>query len=172
EEPERFLDEAQRAHTTRLHWRGTMEMAGRQWGLQVAPTRAYLTEHRSWYAWSILTCGVLFVGLLGAFLLVLTGRAARTERLVAERTTGKAALERDIGERTRMGAALLESEARYRDLFEHAHDMLYTLDLAGHFTALNRSGEQLTGYTRDELLGVHIRHLVAPEHVELIQHML
>jgi PAS domain S-box-containing protein len=172
EGPERSWDEAPSEHSTRLHWRGTIEMAGRQWVLQVAPTRAYLTEHRSWYAWSILTGGVLFVGLLGAFLLVLTGRAVRTEQLVAERTTANAALEREIAERTRMGAALLESEARYRDLFEHAHDMLYTLDLAGHFTALNRRGEQLTGYTRDELLGVHIRHLVAPEHVELLQHML
>ena len=50
--------------------------------------------------------------------------------------------------------------------------MLYTLDLAGHFTALNRRGEQLTGYTRDELLGVPIRHLMASEHWELMQHML
>jgi PAS domain S-box-containing protein len=172
EGPEPALDEVDQAHAARLHWRGTVEMAGRRWVLRVAPTLAYLTEHRSWYAWSIMTCGVLFVGLLGAFLLVLTGRAVRTEQLVAERTTANAALEREIAERTRMGAALLESEARYRDLFEHAHDMLYTLDLAGHFTALNRRGEQLTGYTRDELLGLHIRHLVASEHLELLQHML
>jgi len=171
EERARAWDEGEREHAARLHWRGTIEMAGRRWVLQVAPTLAYLTEHRSWYVWSILTCGVLFVGLLGAFLLVLTGRAIRTEQLVAERTTANAALEHEIAERTRMGAALLESEARYRDLFEHAHDMLYTHDLAGHVTALNRRGEQLTGYTRDELLGLHISYLVAPEHWELIQHM-
>jgi PAS domain S-box-containing protein len=170
--PERSLREADKAHTARLHWRSTFEMAGRRWVLQVAPTLAYLTEHRSWYVWSIITCGVLFVGLLGAFLLVLTGRAVRTEQLVVERTMANAALEREIAERTRMGAALLESEARYRDLFENAHDMLYTHDLEGHFTALNRRGEQLTGYTRDELLGLHIRHLVAPEHMALIQHIL
>jgi PAS domain S-box-containing protein len=172
EGPEPALDGGDQARATRLHWRGTVEMAGRRWVLQVAPTRAYLTEHRSWYVWSILTCGVLFVGLLGAFLLVLTGRAVRTEQLVAERMTANAALEREIAERTRMAAALLESEARYRALFEHAHDMLYTHDLAGHFTALNRRGEQLTGYTRDELLGRHLSHLVAPEHLELLQHRL
>ena len=159
-------------YAARLHWRGTFAMAGRLWVLRVAPTLAYLTEHRSWYAWSIITCGVLFVGLLGAFLLVLTGRAVRTEQLVAERTTANAALEREIAERTRMGAALLESEARYRELFEHAHDMLYTHDLAGNFTALNRMGEQLTGYTRDELLALNISHIVAPEHLDLIQPML
>src|SRR5262245_9801932 len=170
--PERSWHEVEREHAARLHWRGTVEMAGRQWVLQVAPTLAYLTEQRPWYAWSISTCGLLLVGLLGPFLLVLTGRAVRTEQLVAERTAANAALEREIAERTRMGAALLESEARYRDLFENANDMLYTHDLAGNFTALNRMGEQLTGYTRDELLGVPIRHLVAPEHMELIQHML
>src|SRR5262245_56962559 len=172
EGPEPTLDEGDQARAARLHWRGTVEMAGRRWVLHVAPTRAYLSEHRSWYVWSILTCGVLFVGLLGAFLLVLTGRAVRTEQLVAAQSTANAALAREIAERTRMAAALQESEARYRDLFEHAHDMLYTLDLAGHFTALNRRGEQLIGYTRDELLGVHIRHLVAPEHWELMQDML
>jgi PAS domain S-box-containing protein len=166
------LDEGDQAHAARLHWRGTFEMAGRQWVLHVAPTRAYLTEHRSWYAWSVITCGVLFVGLLGAFLLVLTGRAVRTDQLVAAQRTANAALAHEMAARTRMAAALQESEVRYRDLFEHAHDMLYTLDLAGHFTALNRRGEQLTGYTRGELLGLPIRHLVVPEHWELMQHRL
>ena len=50
--------------------------------------------------------------------------------------------------------------------------MLYTHDLAGNFTALNRMGEQLTGYTRDELLALNISHIVAPEHLDLIQPML
>ena len=170
--PERSFHEADREHAARLHWRGTFEMAGRLWVLRVAPTLAYLTEQRTWYAWSIITCGLLFVGLLGAFLLVLTGRAVRTEQLVAERTTANAALEREIAERTRMGVALRESEVRYRELFENANDMLYTHDLAGNFTALNRMGEQLTGYTRDELLARNISYIVAPEHLELIQHMM
>jgi PAS domain S-box-containing protein len=172
EGPEPSLDDAPREHVAGLHWRGTIAMAGRQWVLHIAPTRAYLTEHRSWYAWSVITCGVLFVGLLGAFLLVLTGRAVRTDQLVAAQSIANAALAHEMAARTRMAAALQESEARYRDLFEHAHDMLYTLDLAGHFTALNRRGEQLTGYTRDELLGLPIRHLVVPEHWELMQHRL
>ena len=105
-----------KGYAARLHWRGTFEMAGRRWVRQVAPTLAYLTEHRSWYVWSIITCGVLFVGLLGAFLLVLTGRAVRTEQLVAERTTANAALEREIAERTRMGRPSRERSALSRPL--------------------------------------------------------
>jgi two-component system cell cycle sensor histidine kinase/response regulator CckA len=58
--------------------------------------------------------------------------------------------------------ALRRAEARYRDLFENANDMIYTRDLAGRFTSVNRMGEPLTGYTQAELLTMSIAQLVAP----------
>jgi PAS domain-containing protein len=39
----------------------------------------------------------------------------------------------------------------YQELVENAHDVIYTHDLEGHFTSLNRAGEQITGYTRAEV---------------------
>src|SRR5205085_961900 len=45
-----------------------------------------------------------------------------------------------------------EAEARYRDLFENANDMIYTRNLNGNFTSVNGMGERLTGYTREQLL--------------------
>src|SRR5690606_2410927 len=48
--------------------------------------------------------------------------------------------------------ALRNSEQRYRDLFENANDMIYTLDMSGHFTSVNKRAEALTGYSRAELL--------------------
>ncbi|HEV2440799.1 MAG TPA: HD domain-containing phosphohydrolase [bacterium] len=51
----------------------------------------------------------------------------------------------------------------FRDLFEHAGDMIYATDLSGVITAINRAGERLTGFSRDELLGSNIARLVAPE---------
>jgi two-component system, cell cycle sensor histidine kinase and response regulator CckA len=56
-------------------------------------------------------------------------------------------------ERRLAAEALRNSEQRYRDLFENANDMIYTMDLAGHFTSINRRGEEMTGYSRAELLG-------------------
>src|SRR5262249_61727794 len=53
-------------------------------------------------------------------------------------------------------------EARYRDLFEHAHDAVYTLDPEGRFTSLNRAAESLTGFARQELLGRTLASLAAP----------
>jgi two-component system sensor histidine kinase/response regulator len=63
--------------------------------------------------------------------------------------------------------ALRESEGRYRDLFENANDIIYTHDLQGNFTSINRAAERLSGYTRAEALQMHISQVVVPEHLEL-----
>jgi two-component system, cell cycle sensor histidine kinase and response regulator CckA len=54
--------------------------------------------------------------------------------------------------------ALRRSEQRYRELFENANDMIYTMDLDGTMTSINQRGEQMTGYTRAELLGKPMGH--------------
>jgi PAS domain S-box-containing protein len=56
-----------------------------------------------------------------------------------------------------------EAEARYRDLFENANDMIYTRDLHGYFTSMNGMGERLTGYSRQELLSMSLEQLLSPE---------
>ncbi|MBI1816510.1 MAG: PAS domain S-box protein [Deltaproteobacteria bacterium] len=69
----------------------------------------------------------------------------------------------DISERKRAGAALVASEQRYTDLFESAHDIVYRHDLAGNFVAINRAAEQISGYTREELLVMNITQVIVPE---------
>lgn len=70
---------------------------------------------------------------------------------------------RDITDRRKTEEALRQSEARFRDLFENANDLIYTHDLEGNFTSLNRAGERITGYTREEALKMNIAEVVAPE---------
>jgi PAS domain S-box-containing protein len=41
-------------------------------------------------------------------------------------------------------------EARYRELVENANDIIFTCDLNGRFTSLNRAGELISGYSRAE----------------------
>ncbi|MEO7908333.1 MAG: response regulator, partial [Roseiflexaceae bacterium] len=60
-----------------------------------------------------------------------------------------------------------EAEARYRDLFENANDMIYTRDLNGHFTSVNGMGERITGYSREQLLTMTLDQLFGPEYLHL-----
>jgi PAS domain S-box-containing protein len=66
-------------------------------------------------------------------------------------------------ERRSVERALLESEARYRELFENANDIIYTMDLETRFTSANRAAEALLGYSREELLTMRAADIIAPE---------
>jgi PAS domain S-box-containing protein len=58
---------------------------------------------------------------------------------------------------------LRASEARYRDLFENATDLIATTDLDGHITNANQAFVNATGYSLEELLGKPVVELVPPE---------
>src|SRR3712207_2229252 len=68
----------------------------------------------------------------------------------------------DTTERRRADEAVRESERRYRELFENGNDMVFTLDLDRRITAINRAGERITGYPREELFGRPVADLLAP----------
>lgn len=66
-------------------------------------------------------------------------------------------------------AALRESEERYRDLFEHSRDAIYVHDLNGRYTSVNRAAEELTGYSREEILGKHYSNFVRPTYLKTVR---
>jgi len=92
----------------------------------------------------------------------------RTEELAA----ANASLEAQATGRAHSQAALSQSEQRYRELFENANDMVYTLDLEGNLTGLNKAGERLIGYSRDEMMGRAIAALLKPEDLVRMQEMM
>jgi PAS domain S-box-containing protein len=73
----------------------------------------------------------------------------------------------DVTERRQAELRLEESEQRYRSLFEHHPDAVYSLDAAGRFLSANPACEAISGYHPDELVGQSFTPLLGPEHLPL-----
>ncbi len=125
-----------------------MPFAGRQWLLQVRAEPAFLAANRDWTAWWFSVAALVTTGLLGAVLLVASGRTQRTQELVDERT---AALRREIAERQIKEQALLAAEQRFGDVFEAASVGLAYTDLQARFVRVNARFCQITGFSADAL---------------------
>ena len=63
-------------------------------------------------------------------------------------------------------------EGRYRELIEHARDLIWTVDMAGSVTFLNSACQTITGFTKEELLGKSLTDLVAPENLQAVREAL
>jgi len=63
-------------------------------------------------------------------------------------------------------------ERRYREIVEQAADIIYTHDLQGNFTSLNKTGERITGYSREEALQMNIAEVVVPEQLHRAREMI
>jgi two-component system cell cycle sensor histidine kinase/response regulator CckA len=70
---------------------------------------------------------------------------------------------RDVTESRRAEEALRLGEERFRQLTEQATDIIYTCNLSGHFTFVNRTAVKLLKYSEEELLGRHFLTLIRPD---------
>ncbi|HZV82968.1 MAG TPA: PAS domain S-box protein, partial [Geobacteraceae bacterium] len=69
----------------------------------------------------------------------------------------------DITERKQTERKLIDNEVKYRNLFDSAMDAIFILDMNGYFIDVNKAAYTRLGYTKDELLALHISQLDPPE---------
>jgi len=60
---------------------------------------------------------------------------------------------RDISEKKLAEKALIESEKKYRSIFENIQDVYYQIDNSGNISIISPSITKLSGYTSQELIG-------------------
>ncbi|WP_404464858.1 EAL domain-containing protein [Vreelandella aquamarina] len=117
--------------------------------------RAYPGQHYNWYLLGVMPISVAMGGLLMSWLLafsvgVVGATVARTRELAAARHS------------------LEESEQRYRSLFVHHPDAVFSLDKYGCFQTANTTCADVTGYPLDEVVGRHFTDFIALQERERI----
>ncbi len=89
-------------------------------------------------------------------------------RRLKDGSIGWDGIEFDITERKRTEAMKLEieSEKRFRQYIDCAPDAVFVSRLDGTLLEVNQASTALTGYTRDELLGMNLNFLIRNSHPE------
>jgi PAS domain S-box-containing protein len=131
------------------------EIAGHQWMVQFAPTKEYLIARRGWQSWSVLAGGIFFTGLLGGFLLTLTGHTAKLQAINTD-------LEKEISERKRAEDSVTQLAA----IVESSDDAIIGTTLVGVITSWNKGAEIIYGYSAEEVTGRSVSILIPPERLE------
>jgi two-component system, cell cycle sensor histidine kinase and response regulator CckA len=70
---------------------------------------------------------------------------------------------RDVSERKRADRALRESEERYRDLFDHASDLVCMAAPDGSLLYVNQAWKDGTGYSEDEISRIALLDVIHPD---------
>ncbi len=123
-----------------------LALGGRNYSLTVRPTDAYVRDHQQWQSWGALGCGMAMTGLLGAFLLLVSGQREEIENLVVART-------RELQER----------EGRLKAILNQAGDAIITFAPDGTLLASNGAAERLFGYAPGALAGMPFSALQAAD---------
>ena len=101
-----------------MHLAGAVEVADSRWTVDCVPMAAYLARQKTWGPVGALLAGVIVSALLVGYLVLLTGRTARVEQLVAKRT-------RELHEEQRLMRDMLDLHERERKLVAYEiHDGL------------------------------------------------
>ena len=70
---------------------------------------------------------------------------------------------RDITQRKQAELALQAAQSKYQNIVDNALDIIFTTDMRGRITFVNKVSSDITGYSMDELTGMIYLRLVRPD---------
>ena len=149
-----------------------LEVAGRPWTLAFESRPGFdLTSGKNWVPYTFAGGILLSMLFFGVTRSQIRARAFADSAAAGLRTS-ESTLRKTLAERERAEFAVKEGEERYQELVENANDIVYTLDVDGKLTSINRAAEVITGYSRDELLNMKLNEIMTPESAALSRRML
>src|SRR6476646_1004842 len=150
----------------------TVEVAGRTWAIGFASRPEFVSAANRSALYYTAFGGLLMTLVLFTLTYLQVSARSQAERSAAELRDSETKVRKTLSDRERAEEALKESEERYRDLVENANDIVYTLDLEGKVTSINKAAESITGYAREQLINRNLAELLTPESFEANRAML
>jgi PAS domain S-box-containing protein len=148
---------------TLLHT-ASLPFASRQWDLRVTASASAFGPRGIGRTWPLALVGLASASMLGALLLMITGRARRIEAAVVERTAElqqrSTELQAEAAQRQRTALALRESQQRLRSILDHAPIGVAYTDTDGRIREANPYLRELLGTTSDRLAGIPMARLL------------
>jgi diguanylate cyclase (GGDEF)-like protein/PAS domain S-box-containing protein len=113
-------------------------IANRIWQIKITPSTNYFKNNYSNNVWIVLFIGMLFTATLTVALMISTGRRARIEEVVSQRTASLQKAQEDL----RLLAITFES-----------NEAIMITDSSNHIMRINQAFTKMTGYTQEDVLG-------------------
>ncbi len=121
---------------TDYSWHTPLEINGRTWVVSIIPSRTFVAKNQSLIPWQVLMMGILLSITLQTFLMILTARNFATTQKI------------------KLSASV----------FENAHEGIMITDTKGVILDTNPTFSDITGYSKNEIVGKNARILSANYH--------
>jgi len=89
--------------------------------------------------------------------------------ILGEKVIGISGIARDITERRKAEVALRESEEKFRTFMETASDLMHIDNKDGNFIYVNDSMARTLGYSKEEMIGMHITSISTEEDAKIFK---